>query len=87
MILHLNYLSIKLYLYYAIYRIDTVRQFIEANLSWGRKGAIPPFDAYFDLSVGKMYIYTKKNEFYYCKIFLSLSSLLLHIILYCVKIY
>ncbi|XP_067211264.1 uncharacterized protein [Linepithema humile] len=30
-------------------RIDTVRQFIEANLSWGRKGAIPPFKDYFDL--------------------------------------
>ncbi|KAG6795400.1 hypothetical protein HZU73_09183 [Apis mellifera caucasica] len=31
-------------------RIDTFKQFVEANLSWGKSGQPPPFDDYFDLS-------------------------------------
>ncbi|EFN83705.1 Glutamate receptor [Harpegnathos saltator] len=30
-------------------RVDTVRQFLEANLSWGRKGQVPPYHDYFDM--------------------------------------
>ncbi|XP_034952698.1 uncharacterized protein [Chelonus insularis] len=30
-------------------RIDTVHQFIENNLTWGREGTMPNFDDYFDL--------------------------------------
>ncbi|XP_032687038.1 glutamate receptor ionotropic, delta-1 [Odontomachus brunneus] len=31
-------------------RIDTVRQFLEANLSWGRKGQPPSYYDYFDMN-------------------------------------
>ncbi|KAI4494501.1 hypothetical protein M0802_008822 [Mischocyttarus mexicanus] len=30
-------------------RIDTIQQFLESNLEWGRKPPIPPFKEYFDL--------------------------------------
>ncbi|XP_014488290.1 PREDICTED: uncharacterized protein LOC106751750 [Dinoponera quadriceps] len=30
-------------------RIDTVPEFLEANLSWGRKGQVPPYHDYFDM--------------------------------------
>ncbi|XP_020286613.1 uncharacterized protein LOC109856099 [Pseudomyrmex gracilis] len=30
-------------------RIDTVRQLLEANLSWSRRGPEPPYDDYFDM--------------------------------------
>ena len=33
-------------------RIDTIQQFIEKNLSWGREGTQPSFKEYFDLEVG-----------------------------------
>lgn len=35
------------------YRIDTVRQFLEANLSWGHMRPVPYWPDYFDLEVRK----------------------------------
>ena len=35
-------------------RIDTPKDFIEANLTWGRDGALPDFKTYFDESVSSI---------------------------------
>ena len=45
------WLSVVLFL---ICRIDTPKDFIEANLTWGRNGPEPMFDTYFDTTVNSM---------------------------------
>lgn len=34
-----------------IFRIDTIEQFVQANLQWGKTGQPPPFADFFDLTV------------------------------------